>query len=183
MPIEPGSRIRNYNIEPANNPYGPKAVEPHSPWQLLVEKIRKDKHITLRELAARAQVPSGTLFNWVRNKRGCPSRSAYTSSVNARFAKALGITQEELAEAYNKSVFTPLDPSKQEEDPRPAPRVSENASAFTVDGLRRFLAHLRSSGRTEFTLTELELAASLILDMGVKSLDEPPVPEKTKPRK
>jgi transcriptional regulator with XRE-family HTH domain len=171
MSREPGSRIRNYDIEPAFNPFGPKAVEPHSPWQLLLEKTRADKKITLRELASRAQVPAGTLFNWVRSKRGCPSRSTYTAQVNSRFAKALGIPEQKLADAYNSSVFKPLDINEKPNAPRPAPQVGENASAFTVDGLKRFLAHLRASGRSEFSMTELELAASFILGAPVKPLD------------
>lgn len=173
MAREPGSRIRNYDIEPSSNPYGPKAVEPHSPWQLLVEQTRAQKKITLRDLAARAQIPAGTLFNWVRNKRGCPSISTYTAQVNARFARALGTTEEKLADAYNKSLFKPLDINAKEPPPRPAPQVSEAATAFTVDGLKRFLTHLRSSGRSEFTLSELELASSFILEGSVKPLDKP----------
>ena len=184
----PGSRIRNYDIEPSDNPFGPKAVEPHSPWQLLVEKTRAEKQITLRQLAALADIPSGTLFNWVRNKRGCPSRSSYTTGVNARFAKALGISEHKLAEAYNNSLFKPLDPKISEPDPRPAPHVSENATAFTVDGLRRFLATLKATGRETFTIAELDLAASMILAHGVKPLDgkdddTPPQPPPGKRRK
>lgn len=175
MAREPGSRVRNYDIEPSNNPYGPKAVEPHSPWQLLVEEQRAQKKITLRELATRAQIPAGTLFNWVRNKRGCPSRSSYTSPVNARFARALGISEDKLADAYNQSVFKPLDPRKIEQDVHPAPRTSENASALMGVGLKRFLEHLHATGRTEFGMNELDLAASFILGSAVKSLDQLPL--------
>lgn len=165
MARQPGSRIRNYSIEPSTNEFGPKATDPHSPWQLLIEGIRERKKITIRNLAKKADIPSGTLFNWLRSKKGYPSRSIYTSSVNKRLASALGIKEDELAEAYNKSSFSPVNPKAPDPEPppRPAPQVSENATAFMVDGLKRFMHQLELSGRDSFTLAELKLAASFIL--------------------
>jgi transcriptional regulator with XRE-family HTH domain len=178
MARTPGSRVRNYDIEPAQNPFGPQAVEPHSPWQLMIEKAREEKKITLRDLASRAQIPPGTLFNWVRNKRGCPSRSTYTANLNSRFAKALEIKPEDLADAYNRSAYTPIDPAALEEDPppRPAPHISEGATA--LDGLMRFMSILKAAGRESFSIGELELSASMILEASVKPLDKPKPPKK-----
>lgn len=176
MARKPGSRVRDYNAEPSTNQFGPRAVEPHSPWQKLIESSREEKEITLRDLAARADIPAGTLFNWVRNKRGCPPRISYTANMNKRFATALGISPDTLADAYNASAYKPLDPAAIEADPRPAPHVSENSTAFTVDGLKRFLAILKATGRPSFTIGELELSASMIEDQSVKPLDPPKPP-------
>lgn len=80
-------------------------------------------------------------------------------------AKALAIDEEKLAEAYNKSAFSPVDPKAPDPEPapRPAPQTLENATAFTVDGLKRFMRQLENSGRDSFTMAELKLAASFIL--------------------
>ena len=172
-------------MEPSKNRYGPKAVEPHSPWQLLLENARKEKRIALRDLATRAQIPAGTLFNWVRSKKGAPPRLSYTANLNRRLAIALGVTPEELADAYNASAFRPVDPDANESAPRPAPHVSEDATAYTVEGLKRLLATLKATGRTSFTLMELELSINLLLGPNpgaetVKSLDDsapPPLPQ------
>ncbi len=171
----PGSRGRNYNDEPSTNRFGPKAVEPHSQWQILVENQRKEKELSIREVSTRAQIPSGTLFNWVRAKTGAPPRTSYTQEVNKRLAAVLNLTEDELAEAYNASAFKPVDP-KMIEPPRPAPHhVAENLTAFTVDGLKRFVAMLEASGRTSFTIEEIKLTAGMILGYsdtpGVKPLD------------
>lgn len=184
MPRKPGSRARDYSAEPSNNRYGPKHVEPHSPWQLLIEKTRTEKEMSMRALASRAQIPAGTLFNWLRAGTGAPSRVTYTSSVNARISRALGITEQLLADAYNESAFKPVDPKIIEPSPSPAPHLSESTAAFTVDGLKRFLHNLRATGRQTFTMSELELAASMILE-SVKPLDDQdtPSPHQRKPRK
>jgi len=166
--------MKDYSVEPSDNRYGPQAVNPHTEWQIKIETTRAEKKLSLRELASRANVPSGTLFNWVRAKKGAPPRASYTAGVNRRLAKALGIPEKELADLYNRAAFQPVDPSTPEpERPRPAPHLQENITTFTVDGLRRFLHHLKATGRESFTLLELELAASMILD-SVKPLDQPP---------
>lgn len=173
MARKPGERIRDYSIEPSRNKFGPKAVNPHSPWQLLIEKSRKEKKIPLRELATRAQIPSGTLFNWVRAKKGAPPRISYTANLNRRIATALGIEPEHLADAYNSSAFKPVDHAAIEMDPRPAPQLRENADA--VDGLDRLLHVLRAAGRQTFTLTELGMLISMLTgttDKSVRPLDE-----------
>jgi transcriptional regulator with XRE-family HTH domain len=163
MARKPGSRARDYSSEPSKNRFGPKAVEPHSPWQLLVEEKRTEKEIALRELASRADIAAGTLFNWVRSKTGAPPRTSYTADLNRRLAAVLGVTADELADAYNASAFKPVDPNASEPSPRPAPHVSEDAATYTVDGLRRLLATLKSTGRTTFTLLELELSIAMLL--------------------
>lgn len=165
--------MKDYSQDPSDNRYGPQAVNPHTQWQLAIEDARTELKISLRELASRAHVPAGTLFNWVRAKKGAPPRTSYTANINRRLAKALKIPEKQLADLYNRAAFRPVDPSKDEPDPHPAPRVQENATAFTVDGLRRFLANLKATGRDSFSIMELELAASMILG-AVNPLDEKP---------
>jgi hypothetical protein len=165
MARNPGSRARDYDKEPSTNLYGPKPVNPHSPWQLLVEKQREQIQISIRAVATRAQIPAGTLFNWIRARSGAPPRVTYTQDVNKRLAKVLKLKEEELADAYNQSAFRPVDPKVIEKPPAP-PRpttVQENSTVFTVDGLRRFLQMLKASGRTSFTVAELESMAALLI--------------------
>jgi transcriptional regulator with XRE-family HTH domain len=150
MARRPGTRIRNYNVEPSKNLFGPKAVEPHSPWQLLIERARLEKGISLREFAAKSEIPSGTIFNWVRSKQGCPTRSNYTSTINNKIAAAIGLDPEELASAYNQSAFRPVDPNVIE------PESKSCAEDRPLTVLERFLAVLRQSGKDSFTLNDLE---------------------------
>lgn len=176
MARQPGSRIRNYDIEPSKNRYGPKAVEPHTPWQLMIEAARAQTKMPLRKVAEKSDIPAGTLFNWLRAKTGAPPRATYTANLNRRLAEALMIKPEDLAEAYNKSAFNPVDPDAFEEapsapaPPSPAPVVQEDIIAFRVDGLKRLLAMLRSTGRTSFTMAEIELSAAMI---GGPAVSEP----------
>lgn len=179
MARQPGSRYRDYKTNPSMNRYGPKAVDPFSPWQIMVENKRRETKQTLRALATRARIPAGTFFNWVRAAKGCPPRTSYTQDINKRLAAALDIDEQDLADAYNQSAFIPVDPNVIEAPPRPAPHaVQETPPAFTIDGLKRFLAMLRASGRTSFTLGEIELTAAMILGLDadpiVKPLDDSP---------
>ena len=163
MALSPGSRRRIYKDDPRSNKTGPRAVDPHSPWQLLVEKQRKELKLSMRKLATRAQVSDGSLFNWLRNAAGGPTRMSYSANTNRRFAVALGLKPEILAEAYNESLFTPVDPDAIEEPPRPAPHPSKELPAgFSVDGLRRFLAMAEACGKATFTLADLKLIAAMI---------------------
>lgn len=177
MARQPGSRFRNYKLQPSTNRFGPKAVDPHSPWQLLVEKQRCKTKQSLRDVATRAQIPAGTFFNWSRAKTGAPPRSSYTQDVNKRLAEALELPEQELADAYNASAFCPVDPKVMER--APAPNVQENPSGFIVDGLKRLLAVLKSTGRDHFSLMELELSIQMLLSTtaqpdSVKPLDDTP---------
>lgn len=159
MPREPGSRIRDFNVEPSDNQHGPQAVEPHSEWQLLIERTRSEKKLSIREVASKSNIPSGTLYNWVRAKKGAPSRSIYTASANKRLAHALQIDENELAEAYNRSAFNPVDPNQPDPPPRPAPRASGEDPRRIIGEL---VAALRKTKRSTFTIDEIELVASTL---------------------
>ncbi len=168
MSRRPGSRIRDYQIEPANNVRGPVATNPHSPWQLLIEEIRETREISIRDLAKRAHIPSGTLFNWLRSRRGGPSKSIYTPQINKRLAAAIGVKESKLTDAYNRSVGLPA-PHPHEKPfaapaEIPAPLLREEETSFRIEALKRFLHSLEATGKTEFTLQELKFAAAIILN-------------------
>ena len=163
MARKPGARIRDYNIEPSTNRHGPRAAEPFSPWQLLVEEQRKIHQLPLREVAILAQVPAGTLFNWLRAKKGAPPRVSYTANINSRLARALKIGEDELAQAYNSSAFRPVDPQSIEVENRSRARRQEGSPSLKLDGLKHLLATLKASGRESFTISELELSIQMLL--------------------
>lgn len=157
MARKPGSRSRDYDLEPATNKLGPKAMNPHSQWQLLVEKQRETTKQPIRKIAELSQIPAGTLFNWVRSKRGAPPRASYTDDLNRNLARALRISPEELAEAYNASAFRPLKPDVVEAIERFDGRHPKILSQIAEDGLVRLIAILRASGRLSFSIEELEV--------------------------
>jgi hypothetical protein len=182
MPRQPGSRIKDYEIDPFSGSSPHRPVNPFSPWQLLVENTRAEKHISLRKLAELSEIPNGNIYNWTRSWRGGPMRTVYTASVNDRLSRALGLDPQELADAYNKSAFMPLDPNKPESDPRPGPRSSGNSAQLDTDGLRRFMATLHATGRDSFRILELEQIASMLFPAqpAVKPLDPGEPPKKPK---
>lgn len=168
MPRQPGSRIRDYSKEPSQNPHGPKPTEPHSKWQLLVEGKRSEHKISLRDLATRAHIPSGTLFNWVRAKTAAPPRLSYTAAINRRLAAALHISAEELSDAYNQSAFQPLDPNAPSPAPAPAPKTRTASIADFEENLGRIVMVLQSTGNTSFTIDDIKSASSLVLQSKLK---------------
>lgn len=138
-------------------------VEPHSPWQLAIEQIREQKELSVRTVADAAKIPDATLYNWLRSKSGRPQQRHYTANVNRRLAAALGMTPAALADAWNRSTPS-LDPDAIDPEPRaPAPRLSEDPTAFKVDGLKRLKAMLRASEAQAFTLTEIEQFIDILL--------------------
>lgn len=163
MARPPGSRGRDYNEEPSNNRHGPKHVEPHSPWQVLVEKQRVKTQQSLRVIATRANIPSGTLFNWVRSKKGCPPRISYTQHLNKCLATALEVDEQKLADAYNSSAFKPVDPKIIEAPAHSLLQPQQNSADLVVEALKRLLDVLKSTGRTSFTLSELELSIQMLI--------------------
>lgn len=175
MARKPGTRARDYSLEPSTNRFGPKAVEPWSPWQLMVEQRRNELSMPLREVAARAQIPAGTFFNWVRAKRGAPPRVTYSANLNRRLAAAIQVTPEALATAYNASAFRPVDPNANESSPRPAPPTTE--APPPTSGLQPLLATLKATGRTSITIADLESLINMLAgpsdDPPVKPLDPP----------
>jgi len=162
MARQPGSRIRDFDQQPAANPRGPSHVNPHTPWQILIEDTRGSS-MSIRDLAAKAKIPDATLYNWLRAKRGSPTAANYSASINRRLASALGLDPAVLADAYNRSQPT-LDPDAPDEAPRaPAPQPSGNLPGTQVDGLKRFLAMLDASGAQTFTLDQIKAFAAVIL--------------------
>lgn len=159
-----GERKTTYpQRNPAPHPGRQVFVEPHSPWQLEIERIREQKEISIRALAADAKIPDATLFNWLRSRSGRPQQRHYTANVNRRLASALGVTPAALADAWNRSV-PKLDPDAIDPEPRaPAPPPSEDPATLKVDGLKRLKAMLRASEAASFTLAEIEQFIDILL--------------------
>jgi hypothetical protein len=155
MPPRPGYRRKNYELEPSENKKGPKAVEPHSPWQLMVETSRSDQSISIRRLGEMANFPSGTLFNWVRAITGVPPRSSYPKSTNKRIAGALGIEPGKLWDAFVMS----LNPDIKPDSVANPDAKSDSAKPVGREPIEILLAMLRSASRSQFTLAEIEALA------------------------
>lgn len=151
------------------NLHGPKPVEPHSPWQILIEKRRLETKQPLRTIASRAQIASGTLFNWVRAKKGYPPRTSYDQNLNKRLAIALEVEEQELADAYNASAFKPVDPKIIETSARSRLKPQQNSAVFVAGALTQLLDVLKSTGRTSFTLSELELSIQMLIVISCES--------------
>lgn len=169
MPAQPGSRRRIYGEEPFDGSSPHKPVDPHSEWQVKIEDARAEKGLSFRKLAELSKIPAGNLFNWLRSAKGTPSRTAYSSSVNNRLATALGIDPEELADAYNKSAFKPVDPNTPDPAPRaPRPGPQENLPG-DPESLRGFLGALKATRRPSFSISELETMAAMFLPPAAES--------------
>ena len=85
-----------------------RRVRPSSDWQRLVEQRRLEMDFSVRGLAAKGARPSApfshsTLFNWLHHTAGYPPTETYTTLINTRLAKAIGISPTALADAYNRS--------------------------------------------------------------------------------
>jgi hypothetical protein len=100
------------NVNPAPAAEKPKRVikrvEPFSEWQLLVQARCQEDNISTRALAAKIATPERkfehtTIWSWLRSPEGSPPSETYTADLNRRLAKALGITPERLAEAFDNS--------------------------------------------------------------------------------
>ena len=117
-----------------------RAVPPHSPWQLLITSRMMEKEMSIRALAKAASTASAPLghtrlFNWLRTPEGCPERSSYTSEINQRIARALGINPASLAAAYDES--------------RKAFNATESAATAAKESLRASIAEFEAiSGST-----------------------------------
>lgn len=172
MPRSPGYRSSDYSKDS-------RFSEPHSPWQQLIETRRTELEISMRTLGGLAKISANTLFNWLRSPRGCPPIRSYPATVNKRLAEALQLDPQTLQEKYTQSRLekdkrlwdatpAPHDRKESSKDthPRPAPRapvLEESPAGYSVrDPLSRLLAMLRASGRTSFTLDQIELFADTL---------------------
>ena len=153
------------------NKKGPQAGEPFSKWQILVEETRTEKCLAIRALAEITLIPSGTLFNWLRAKTGVPSFTRYKPPVNKRMADALGIKPDTLWEAYQHSLKTipsPPGPAPQSQGNPPAGNsvLQEDVTPYSLgstnDRLTKLLSLLQTTGRSTFTLQEIQILASMI---------------------
>lgn len=167
MPPRPGYRRKDYDTEPSKARIGPQFVEPHSEWQLLVEKTRATKRLSIRTLAELSKVPAGTFFNWIRAKSGCPPYTTYKPAVNDRLAKILGLPAESLWQAYKNSL---------DSEPVPAPTFQKNPSlgipvnleqspaAYRAgtNKLAQFQNMLAATGKQSFSIQEITTLISIL---------------------
>lgn len=94
-----------------------------------------EKEMSIRALAKAASTRSAPLghtrlFNWLRTPEGCPERAAYTSEINQRIARALGINPASLAAAYDES--------------RKAFNAPDQAASAAKDALRAAIAQIEA---------------------------------------
>lgn len=157
MPPRPGHRRKNYELEPSENKKGPKAVNPHSPWQLMIETSRSLQSISMRHLAHSAKIPPATIFNWVRAKTGDPPRSSYPQATNNHIADTLGVEPTKLWEAYESSLKSVIQPHSVED----VGGESDSAKPVDRDPIEILLAMLKSASRSQFTLSEIEAVAEV----------------------
>ena len=173
MPPRPGHRRKDYNRDPAKNPKGPQAVEPHSPWQLLVEKQRTAKRLSIRSLAEESKIPAGTLFNWVRAKTGTPPYTNYKKTLNNRLASCLEIDPMDLWKAFQESLEayeSTIASSTPAPVPAPMPQrnhsagnyMAEESPAYRASTLSQLKALIAATGRTSFSDQEIYAMIDLI---------------------
>lgn len=169
MPIQSGARRKFYRDEASDTGEENRFTDPHSPWQLMVEKHRIDKKLSFRALAKDSGFASGTLFNWLRSREGAPKPSFYTRKKNASLAKALGIPAEKLLNAWkesrtmlSKGIENPQPvvkepqaayPSQESRHraPRPAPEQSDQA-----DNALRLIEILEATGMDKFDIETIK---------------------------
>ena len=83
--------------------------QPHSPFQLLIERARLEKSMKGRELAravaARpgAMVDQSTLWHWMHNKRGYPAPQAFKPAHLNALAAVLEIPEQKIRAALDES--------------------------------------------------------------------------------
>jgi len=88
--------------------YAKKRVKfsaPHSPFQKLVDKARLAKKLSIAALAAslKPKVNRGSMWIWLHNENGYPSKNSATPARLESLSKVLGIPLPQLQEALDAS--------------------------------------------------------------------------------
>jgi hypothetical protein len=109
-----------------------KYVDPHSPFQKLVESGRRKQRLSGRQLAAKIVVdgkplPQSTLWIWLHNENGFPHPKAFDQRHLRQLAKAIRVPIVELEHALDASRHLYTDRE------RPMPRESFDAFARFID--------------------------------------------------
>jgi hypothetical protein len=114
-------------------------VEPHSPFQKLVDAKRMEKGMSVRELARemsrKAKISQSTVWIWLHHKNGYPHPKSFTKARSEALCSVLGLKSAELHRVIDASrhLFTP----------REIPMPQES-----VDALRTLIEILDRDGRT-----------------------------------
>lgn len=85
-----------------------KRVDPFSPWQVLIHDRCHELGLSTRALAAkiatkRKEYEHTTVWAWLRSPEGTPPGSTYTPDLNRLLARALDLSPDALAEAFEES--------------------------------------------------------------------------------
>jgi hypothetical protein len=80
-------------------------MEPHSPWQKMVDARQRELRISWRLLEKKLakKFTYSTIRAWTFNKEGFPKAESYTEEINRMLAEALELKPELLAQAYEDS--------------------------------------------------------------------------------
>lgn len=164
-----GSRRRDYSEQPATNKNGPVFADPHSPWQLMIEAAREEHQLSIREVAQKANVPAGTLFNWLRGQRGFPLKRYYNEKVNDRLARALHLKPEGLLKAYAQSAIADMsllqeEASEYRTTSRPAPRAPDSGKFSSALSASRLIQVLEATGKESFTVAQIKAIVGTLED-------------------
>lgn len=133
-------------------------VEPHSPWQKLIDGKRLQLGFTFGEVAEAIGVHKGTFWAWLHNLNGFPHPKAFNAGHLARLAKKLNLKPVELEEA--------LDASRHLYTARETPRPVDSRDALGL------LIQILEGEKRERILTSYILNIARRLHRG-----DPPAPE------
>lgn len=122
--LPPGGRIIEY-------------VEPHSPFQKLIETARLRYGFTTRSLGAAIGTSQSNVWIWTHNKNGFPSPKSFKEHHLEALSQVLKIPQEEIRSAIDasRSWYRPG------ELPPPRP---------TIDAFKAFIEVLENDKRDRF---------------------------------
>jgi transcriptional regulator with XRE-family HTH domain len=89
-----------------NNPRFRRLIEyckAHSPFQKLIDSLRKRHRLSGRELAEKIGVSQSTLWVWLHNVNGFPHPNSFNSEHVRRLADVLSLSESEIKTALDAS--------------------------------------------------------------------------------
>lgn len=115
-------------------------IEPHSPFQKLVEARRREIGLSGRALAKQLHISQSTLWIWMHNENGYPHPKSFKPRDLAALATQLGLDITALRTALDASrhLYTPTE--------HPMPHA-------TVDSFKAFIEILERDPRERLSLT------------------------------
>jgi transcriptional regulator with XRE-family HTH domain len=89
-PVPPCGRLINY-------------LQPHSPFQKLIDSARQRQRMSVRELARRLDVSQSTLWIWLHNENGFPHPKAFKPFHIERLGRALKLPRAAVERSLDAS--------------------------------------------------------------------------------